>query len=274
MRNNKGFTLIELLVVIAIIAILAAILFPVFAQAREKARGASCASNMKQMSTGVIMYVQDYDETFPMGIDAGYQNTWASTTQPYIKSYQVFRCPDDGDRNAGNAAMTDGIPVSYTPTWYGVAMSYAANGSIRWDGSANRNMGVMSVAQPAWIVGSTTNLASVGRSADTVMLGEKHNADVRKVGGIGNLTNYHIGCLFNDQNDTARAPAQLPNGTITDLTLAYPYGRNGSVSAHHTDNANFAFVDGHVKSLKPYTTRPSGGGYNTPNADDMWDIRR
>jgi len=64
--NRKAFTLIELLVVIAIIAILAAILFPVFSQAREKARGATCLSNLKQIGLGVMMYVQDYDETFPM----------------------------------------------------------------------------------------------------------------------------------------------------------------------------------------------------------------
>jgi prepilin-type N-terminal cleavage/methylation domain-containing protein len=65
-HRSRGFTLIELLVVIAIIAILAAILFPVFAQAREKARQASCLSNAKQMSTAVMMYAQDYDETFPL----------------------------------------------------------------------------------------------------------------------------------------------------------------------------------------------------------------
>src|ERR1700712_1940336 len=96
LMQKKGFTLIELLVVIAIIAILAAILFPVFAQAREKARQSSCASNMKQMSLAVIQYAQDYDESYPTGLQSGwYAASWAYNVQPYIKSVDVFRCPSD-----------------------------------------------------------------------------------------------------------------------------------------------------------------------------------
>src|SRR2546429_2857048 len=94
--GRPGFTLIELLVVIAIIAILAAILFPVFAQAREKARQTSCLSNMKQLSTALIMYVQDYDETLPKNefIDQNNWGAWPANhylwssawcIQPYIK---------------------------------------------------------------------------------------------------------------------------------------------------------------------------------------------
>jgi len=88
--SNRGFTLIELLVVIAIIAILAAILFPVFAQAREKARQSSCASNEKQICLGVLQYIQDYDETFPgsqfYGTTPAGQYGWSSAIQPYIKN--------------------------------------------------------------------------------------------------------------------------------------------------------------------------------------------
>jgi prepilin-type N-terminal cleavage/methylation domain-containing protein/prepilin-type processing-associated H-X9-DG protein len=104
--KQRGFTLIELLVVIAIIAILAAILFPVFAKAREKARQTSCTSNMKQIMTAWLMYTQDYDErlipyAFPKsdgtcdGSSCGYAENWPAMLQPYIKNTQVYKCPSD-----------------------------------------------------------------------------------------------------------------------------------------------------------------------------------
>lgn len=95
----RGFTLIELLVVIAIIAILAAILFPVFARAREAARKSSCQSNLNQLGKGFLMYVQDYDEMFPQ-VWSGNPNiannlNWGPAIHPYIKNQQVYRCPSD-----------------------------------------------------------------------------------------------------------------------------------------------------------------------------------
>jgi len=110
---RRGFTLIELLVVIAIIAILAAILFPVFARAREKARQTSCLSNMKQIGLAMIMYTQDYDEKFvslrqnnchnPTGrrLNQGNGqrcNYWIECVAPYVKNDQIFRCPSDDTR--------------------------------------------------------------------------------------------------------------------------------------------------------------------------------
>ena len=101
--NRKAFTLIELLVVIAIIAILASILFPVFARARENARRTSCLSNLKQLGLGVMQYVQDYDDTYPTtsrytwGVygqsNSGTTTFWFNDLQSYVKSTQVFRCP-------------------------------------------------------------------------------------------------------------------------------------------------------------------------------------
>lgn len=98
MRPKRGFTLIELLVVIAIIAILAAILFPVFARAREKARQASCLSNVKQIVLGGLMYAQDYDERFPSGrvcnwASGGPYGNHMQALMPYVKNFQMFECP-------------------------------------------------------------------------------------------------------------------------------------------------------------------------------------
>jgi len=95
---SNGFTLIELLVVIAIIAILAAILFPVFAQAREKARASTCLSNLKQIGTSIMMYTDDYDETYPMSFidktaEGGTFTEWQDILYPYIKNYKIFFCP-------------------------------------------------------------------------------------------------------------------------------------------------------------------------------------
>src|SRR6476620_5373404 len=97
-RKRNGFTLIELLVVIAIIAILAAILFPVFAQAREKARQTGCASNLKPLGIAAMMYAQDYDQRYVPwwgdGVTKG--QGWSSILMPYVKNEQLFACPSDG----------------------------------------------------------------------------------------------------------------------------------------------------------------------------------
>ncbi len=110
-RGRRGFTLIELLVVIAIIAILAAILFPVFARAREKARQASCLSNVKQLGLGAMMYIQDYDEImFPRctgtwgAADAVYWDSRSAAAPgligPYVKNLQIFICPSEPSRRS------------------------------------------------------------------------------------------------------------------------------------------------------------------------------
>ena len=125
---RKGFTLIELLVVIAIIAILAAILFPVFARAREKARQTSCLSNLKQLGLGVLMYAQDYDEKFPMNYNDGdclngsaSWLMWHQVTMPYLKNDQILVCPSNsitrtpGARNRAYMASNYVCTGSHNP---------------------------------------------------------------------------------------------------------------------------------------------------------------
>jgi prepilin-type N-terminal cleavage/methylation domain-containing protein/prepilin-type processing-associated H-X9-DG protein len=132
--KNKpaGFTLIELLVVIAIIAILAAILFPVFARARENARRASCMSNLKQIALGAKMYIQDYDEKYPplyYQSPPGTYVFWPQYIYPYVKSKQLFVCPSEGN-SAGNGNMSDAVWTTADPVHYvanfNVMPSYAA----------------------------------------------------------------------------------------------------------------------------------------------------
>jgi prepilin-type N-terminal cleavage/methylation domain-containing protein len=121
--GRRGFTLIELLVVIAIIAILAAILFPVFAQAREKARAISCLSNQKQLGLALLQYTQDNDEMFPgskinpnwfAGIG------WGGAIYPYVKSVGVYHCPDDSA--SSTTSVFNGSTITLSPVSY--ALNY------------------------------------------------------------------------------------------------------------------------------------------------------
>src|SRR5579863_10464700 len=149
--KKSGFTLIELLVVIAIIAILAAILFPVFAQAREKARQASCMSNEEQMALGVLQYTQDYDEVYPFGLGASwYAVSWDINIQPYIKNLAVFECPDDGDTLVEGPCNGTNGPGG----WCGVGISYASNGYVPYNAASPNSFplhGIMGMSQP-WLV--------------------------------------------------------------------------------------------------------------------------
>jgi prepilin-type N-terminal cleavage/methylation domain-containing protein len=126
MHHRRGFTLIELLVVIAIIAILAAILFPVFAQAREKARSATCLSNNKQIGVAVAMYMQDYDTMYPAQrtdgmvtlAAGGKEGTYYDALAPYIKNGQVWLCPSDIPNSNNKAKLAP------------PAMGYHLNGNL------------------------------------------------------------------------------------------------------------------------------------------------
>jgi len=150
-KNILGFTLIELLVVIAIIAILAAILFPVFGRARENARRSSCQSNLKQIGLGVIQYTQDYDEKFPIHNQGSFPQGFFVLIQPYIKSTQLYQCPSD-TYEAGTNPAND----RYTDYAYNVAMG-AESGVVR-------SLSIAAMTQPTLTVMVTDEYKGLGDS--------------------------------------------------------------------------------------------------------------
>lgn len=271
-RSLAGFTLIELLVVIAIIAILAAILFPVFAQAREKARQSSCASNMKQLSLAVIQYSQDYDASFPTGLQDGwYAQSWAYNVQPYIKSVAVFRCPSDFGADQPIKSGTDDF------SWAGPRMSYVANGYIKWNGvDSNQNYGIMTMSQ-SWVkdFGVQTD-ANVKRPSDTIMLAERASVYPTNATTPGSDYLWGPGCMItNNTGWDYVAPQALPDGSRTATTNPYdPAGKNGGVTPIHSGFGNFAFADGHVKAMKPEQTNPQTGTQAQKDSANMWDALR
>jgi len=261
--KKLGFTLIELLVVIAIIAILAAILFPVFAQVREKARQSSCMSNEKQLGLSVLQYVQDYDETFPMGVNSNWdwQQTWTYTVQPYVKSLAVFQCPDDSMNTAA-------------PPWGGTlnTISYAANGYNAPTATGNELRGLMGIAQD-WITPNIMTLAAVNYPSGTILIAEKHADECVKAGKFPAFPAWGPTALISNDTwwDSSYSPQDLPDGTRA--LAAFPAGPNGAVSAKHAGGtvANFVFVDGHVKSMRPSDTNPDP---NAKPGSNLWNAIR
>jgi prepilin-type N-terminal cleavage/methylation domain-containing protein/prepilin-type processing-associated H-X9-DG protein len=243
---NTGFTLIELLVVIAIIAILAAILFPVFAQARAKARQAACLSNLKQISTGLMMYTQDYDETLPgnelntdpgidrplgfmeppvPGIRASLRN-WGRDVQPYLKNTQVYICPQTSPRSAVSnpPGTTPGSP-SYNETRLpgGANLSYMLNG-----------------------IAATKSLAAIPAPADIIYLHE--------YAAYGRTSQERPRLIV-----TGNPPQPISPPTAQQFD-------HGLYDFQHSGGANLLFADGHAKFQKKTSIRYTQFGAVDPLA--------
>ncbi len=232
---RRAFTLIELLVVIAIIAILAAILFPVFATAREKARQTTCLSNMKQLGTAMMMYAQDMDETYVptfYGTGASWagfyypgNNRWTDGIYPYVKSVGVYTCPSEPlgivyKPSSPNAQESDPVDFYASMDYPG---SYGINNTY-WDGSDGVNF---PAGKP---------MADVKRVADTILLVDRrpyYRSPCGQGGGDG-WAPPEIAWSNKDQCDATFYPNLKPK-------------QLGIITGRHSDGANVAFCDGHVK---------------------------
>jgi prepilin-type N-terminal cleavage/methylation domain-containing protein/prepilin-type processing-associated H-X9-DG protein len=243
MKNKAGFTLIELLVVIAIIAVLAAILFPVFAKVREKARQTSCASNEKQLGLAFMQYSQDNDDMMPSGTQGAYQNGrgWASDIYPYVKSTAVYTCPDDSQ---------SGTHVSY-----GLNANLDMSG---WNGSGNQvyPLAIAQIQSPAKTVilfetaydPCDPSNPTDGDSATGVGIWRPSWRGVYDTGVLGDIAD--PGTYFSGN----------PAGSLYNATYFF-----NSKGGRHTDGSNFLFGDGHVKWTRGLNI--AGGANNGASGD-------
>lgn len=265
----KGFTLIELLVVIAIIAILAAILFPVFARARENARRSSCLSNMKQIGLGIMQYTQDYDEKYPQaywykndsGDAQGYMQ-WSGSIRPYVKSSQLFVCPSDTN---GGLPPTNPPDPNFSSDLNGLdaqvpRISYTVNAVVM---PRKRR-----TVDPANVV----NLSAVESPASVIMVAEFSNTP----GCVNDTSNQTDPSFKNKSHRPTNALMLDATGTkwkgeaASDYPAAGVYAATYSVAKpqfdackttpgseylhlvytqpdRHLDGANYTFADGHSK---------------------------
>jgi len=288
MKSNRAFTLIELLVVIAIIAILAAILFPVFAQAKAAAKKTSSLSNVKQLVLASLMYDNDYDDNWCAEGYAnpannwGWQMTWQMETLPYIKNTGIFLDPSDSHKN--------------DRTFYtGPMFSYPGNGIFAGTcGAANWQWDMIGVIQSnrSWTANynNPVNATSIQFPSQTILFATRFKMAAASwmQGGIDGIYSPWATTLLNSDgvdSQTSGAPAALP-GQLNGLWAPPVATYDGSIYDGYAGQSPFAFTDGHAKSMKPTQTvnisagiaqGNSGGCQNSNSAQNfwfMWDATR
>jgi len=257
---KRGFTLIELLVVIAIIAILAAILFPVFAQARAMARKTVCVSNNKQQSIGIIMYIQDYDETFPLNsYDGSYHagpnadSNWGLLIQPYVKNMQIYMCPGDPAKETDRMVELD--PPSTRPGQREFNLAVKNDFGLNWQ-----------LLCPVWYVPDAKPTTYQPKSLTEAAL----NAPAKSILGVDSLWNRSAGgAPYGGGNGGVDPPCALnPDGSSAFPLFPSPPGDSyywyggwnpssplaynvyGAVWPWHNEMVVVSFTDSHVKSLR------------------------
>jgi prepilin-type N-terminal cleavage/methylation domain-containing protein/prepilin-type processing-associated H-X9-DG protein len=223
MQRRPAFTLIELLVVIAIIAILAAILFPVFAQAREKARQATCLSNHRQVGMAAVMYAQDYDEKWvPYTVgDGANQHLWPALLQPYIKNTRVFIEPSNPSRTFWDA------PTGQPAAWAGIHVAMGMNSGIAW------NWSFASATYPAETIGFCDTALEYPGGKSPYQL-------------YGYYTTWWTDTFVADRLTPGNSPAFS--------------GNHAPPAFWHSGGANVTFLDGHSKWLREETVRTPPAG--------------
>ncbi|MDQ3815751.1 MAG: prepilin-type N-terminal cleavage/methylation domain-containing protein [Armatimonadota bacterium] len=229
-----GFTLIELLVVIGIIALLAAILFPVFARARENARRSSCASNLKQIGLGIMQYTQDYDEMLPFRVNPASTVSWRTYIFPYVKSTQLFVCPSNKNRN-NTPASDAGTTALPTPAVANMKVSYGCN--FNW--ISNTAVAMSDIQYPAQLIAVTESFEGNAEIVITRASFGIPSANQGLFAGHLGTSNY----LFADGHVKSLRPLQTvaESGPFTDTSSnmwvnALPDGWYGSTAATVNDS--------------------------------------